>query len=124
MLYGREFEPDRVSTRNRHKRSQSTLGKLTTLRKSTSKTSLIYAAWRWISRQEHRIEFVYPHGFMLRRVNNSGDISWHKGRVFISEVFRFEVLGFEQVDEDFYKVSFRDVEIGEFDAEALCFRLV
>ena len=24
------------------------------------------------------IEFVYPHGFMLRRVNNSGDISWHK----------------------------------------------
>jgi hypothetical protein len=60
------------------------------------------------------IEFVYPHGFMLRRVNNSGDISWHKGRVFISEVFRFEILGFEQVDEDFYKVYFRDVEIGEF----------
>jgi hypothetical protein len=34
------------------------------------------------------IEFVYPHGFVLRRVNNSGDISWHKGRVFVSEVFR------------------------------------
>ena len=33
------------------------------------------------------IEFVYPHGFVLRRVNNGGDISWHKGRVFISEVF-------------------------------------
>src|SRR5271154_4412314 len=70
------------------------------------------------------IEFVYPHGFMLRRVNNSGDISWHKGRVFISEVFRFEVLGLEQVDEDFYKVYFRDVQIGEFDAEALRFRPV
>jgi hypothetical protein len=71
------------------------------------------------------IEFVYPHGFMLRRVNNSGDISWHKGWVFISEVFfRFEILGFEQVDEDFYKVYFRDVEIGEFDAEALRFRPV
>jgi hypothetical protein len=68
------------------------------------------------------VEFVYPHGFMLRRVNNSGDISWHKGRVFISEVFRFELLGFEQVDENFYKVYFRDVEIGEFDAEALRFR--
>ena len=26
--------------------------------------------------------------------------------------FRFEVLGFEQVDEEFYKVYFRDVEIG------------
>jgi hypothetical protein len=60
----------------------------------------------------------------LRRVNNSGDISWHKGRVFISEVFRFEVLGFEQVDEDFYNVYFRDVEIGEFNVEALRFRPV
>ena len=68
------------------------------------------------------IEFVYPNGFILRRVNNSGDISWHKGHVFVSEVFRFEVLGSEQVDEDFYKVCFRDVEIGEFDAEALRFR--
>ena len=44
--------------------------------------------------------------------------------MFISEVFRFEILGFEQVDEDFYKVYFRDVEIGEFDAEALRFRPV
>jgi hypothetical protein len=28
------------------------------------------------------------------------------------------------VEEDFYKVYFRDVEIGEFDAEALRFRPV
>jgi hypothetical protein len=68
------------------------------------------------------MDHVYPRGFELRRVNNSGDISWHKGRVFISEVFRFETLGFEQVEEDTYKVYFRDVEIGEFDAEALRFR--
>jgi len=50
--------------------------------------------------------------------------AWHKDRVFISEVFRFEILGFEQVQEDFYKVYFRDLEIGEFDAEALRFRPV
>ena len=31
------------------------------------------------------------------------------------------ILGFEQVDEDFYKVYFRDVEIDEFDAKALRF---
>ena len=30
--------------------------------------------------------------------------------------------GFEQVQEDFYKVYFRDVEIGEFAAEDLRFR--
>jgi hypothetical protein len=70
------------------------------------------------------IEFVYPKGFLTRRVNNSGDISWHKDRVFISEVFRFEDLGFELVAEDFYKVFSRDIEIGEFDVEALRFRPV
>ena len=66
----------------------------------------------------------YPRGFLTRRVNNSGDISWHKDRVFISEVFRFEDLGFESVAEDFYKVFFSDLEIGEFDVEALRFRPV
>ena len=68
------------------------------------------------------IEFVYPRGFLTRRVNNSGDISWHKRRVFISEVFRFEDLGFELVAENFFKVFFRDIELGEFDVEALRFR--
>jgi hypothetical protein len=47
---------------------------------------------------------------------------WHKDRVFVSEVFGFEELGFEQVQEGFYKVFFRDVEIGKFDVEALRFR--
>ncbi len=69
-------------------------------------------------------EYVYPRGFLTRRVNNSGDISWHKGRVFISEVFRFEDLGMELVAEDFYKVFFWDIEIGEFDVEAMRFRPV
>lgn len=69
-------------------------------------------------------EYVYPNGFITRPGNNSGDISWHKGRVFISEVFRFEELGFEEVEDGFYNVFFREVEIGVFDAEALRFRPV
>jgi hypothetical protein len=68
------------------------------------------------------IEFVYPRGFLTRRVNDSGDISWHKDRVFISEVFRFEDLGFEMIGEDPYRVFFREREIGECDVEALRFR--
>ncbi|MGF7183610.1 hypothetical protein HDF11_005143 [Tunturiibacter psychrotolerans] len=51
-------------------------------------------------------EYTYPKGVLLRRVNNSGDISWHKTRIFISEVFRFEELAFELVTPDFYRVSF------------------
>ena len=54
------------------------------------------------------IEYTYPREFLTRRVNNSGDISWHKGRVFISEVFRFEDLGFEMIGEDVYRVFFRE----------------
>jgi hypothetical protein len=67
-------------------------------------------------------EFTYPKGLLLRRVNNSGDISWHKNRVFISEVLRFEELGFELISPGLYRVFFRNLEIGEFSAEELCFR--
>ena len=67
-------------------------------------------------------EFNYPKGLLLRRVNNSGDISWHKTRIFINEVFRFEELGFEAVTPGFYRVFFRDMEIGELNAEELRFR--
>ena len=67
-------------------------------------------------------EFNYPKGLLLRKVNNSGDISWHKTRIFISEVFRFEELGFESVTPGFYRVFFRDLEIGELNAEELRFR--
>jgi hypothetical protein len=52
----------------------------------------------------------------------SGDIGWHKTRIFISEVFRFEELGFESVTPGFYRVFFRDMEIGELNAEELRFR--
>ena len=48
--------------------------------------------------------FVYPRSFQTRRVNNSGDVSWHKGRVFVSEVFRNEENGLEQMDEDVHRV--------------------
>lgn len=51
------------------------------------------------------VEYVYPNGFMTQRVNNSGDISWHKQRVFISEVFRFEELGFELPRKAFTRFS-------------------
>ncbi len=34
---------------------------------------------------EENLHFISNRTIMLRRVNNSGDISWHKGRVFISE---------------------------------------
>ena len=67
-------------------------------------------------------EFTYPKGLLLRRVNNSGDISGHKNRVFISEVFRFEELASELITPGFYRDFFRDMEIGELNVEELRFR--
>src|ERR1700761_4170250 len=52
--------------------------------------------------------FVYPRSFQTRRVNNSGDISWHKGRVFVSEVLRNKEIGLEQMDEDVHWVFFHN----------------
>jgi transposase InsO family protein len=70
------------------------------------------------------VPFVYPRGFQTRRVNTSGDISWHKDRVFISQVFSFEELGFEEMDEDIFRVYFRETELGELDVTELRFRPV
>ncbi len=66
--------------------------------------------------------FTYPKTFHTRRVNNSGDISWHKGRVFISEVFRNEEIGLEQIDENMYRVCFCNTELGEFNSSEMRFR--
>ncbi len=67
-------------------------------------------------------EFTYPKGLLLRKVNNSGDISWLKTRIFISEVFRFEELALELTTPGFYRVYFRDLEVGELNADELRFR--
>ncbi len=66
--------------------------------------------------------FQYPRSFQTRRVNNSGDISWHKGRVFVSEVLRNEEIGPEQMDEDIHRVFFRNTELGEFNSSEMRFR--
>jgi len=66
--------------------------------------------------------FQYSGSFQTRRVNNSGDISWHKGRVFVSEVFRNEEIGLEQMDEDVHRVFLCNTELGEFNSSEIRFR--
>jgi hypothetical protein len=47
-----------------------------------------------------------------------------KNRLFISEVFRFEEVGFELLTPGFCRAFFRDMEVGELNAEELRFRSV
>ena len=42
--------------------------------------------------------------------------------VFVGEVFRFEEVAFELITPEFYRVFFRDMEIGELNVEELRFR--
>lgn len=65
---------------------------------------------------------MYPAHFETRRVNDAGDISWHKNRVFISEVFRGEEVGLEKIEDNFYQVYFCALQVGEFDVSDLRFR--
>ena len=55
-------------------------------------------------------------------MNNSGDISWHKNRIFVSEVFRNEEIGLERMDEDVHRVFFHTTELGEFNSADMRFR--
>ena len=55
--------------------------------------------------------YVYPSDFHTRRVNDAGDISWAKSRVFISEVFRGEDIGLEKIEDNFYRIYFGSLEV-------------
>ena len=63
----------------------------------------------------------YPDSFQTRRVNDAGDISWHKNRVFISQVFRGEDIALEKIEENLYRVHFCSLEVGTFDVNDMRF---
>jgi hypothetical protein len=66
-------------------------------------------------------EYNYPLGFLKRKVNNSGDMGWKRGRVVLSEVFRREEIALEHMGEGIYRAFYRHLELGEFDSAELKF---
>ncbi len=45
-----------------------------------------------------------------------------QGSCFVSEVFRNEEIGLEQMDEDVHRVFFCNTELGEFNSSEMRFR--
>lgn len=45
-------------------------------------------------------------------------------RLFISQVFSFENLGFEEMNEEIFSFYFREIELGDLDVTELRFRPV
>ena len=63
----------------------------------------------------HLPEPEYPGHFHVRKVRASGQISWAKHEVFVSEVLRGEHLGVEEVAEGLWSVYFYRVLVGRYD---------
>jgi transposase InsO family protein len=61
----------------------------------------------------------YPDGMQVRRVLKHGDFKWKTQRVFLSESLARESVGFEAIDERYYKVYFARFPLGRFDSQKL-----
>lgn len=59
----------------------------------------------------------YPPPYLVRRVEQTGVISWHGRRIFISEVFGGEPLGLLALDERYYRVYFDTLDVGIIDTQ-------
>lgn len=53
-----------------------------------------------------RVSTEFTEGLLVRHVNNSGDLSWHKSRILISEVFPVEQLDSELITPEFHRAFF------------------
>jgi hypothetical protein len=60
-------------------------------------------------------EVEYGKEFLVRAINHSGDMSWHKGRVFISRILSGDRIGLLQIADERYRVLYGPMIIGEFD---------
>jgi len=60
-------------------------------------------------------ELVYAPEFHLRRVSQKGDFRWNCARIFVSEIFRGEVLGLRAFNERYYQLFYGPVALGWVD---------
>lgn len=65
----------------------------------------------------------YPESMQVRKVQKHGEINWRGRCLFISETLWEEQVGFEQIDEQRWKVYFAHVALGTFDEDHESLRL-
>lgn len=57
----------------------------------------------------------YPAHFEIRRVSTCGTVSWRNEAVYLTEVLGGERVGFEEVEDGIWMISFATVAIARFD---------
>jgi len=61
-------------------------------------------------------ELTYPDDYIVRRIQQHGDLAFKDGRVFLSEILAYELVGLKAVDERYYEVMYGFVRIGWLDS--------
>ena len=67
-----------------------------------------------------RVELEYPLHFELRRVHRNGELKVDGNRLYLSGVLAHEVVGLEQVHEDYIEIYFGTVTLGYYDRRRGC----
>jgi hypothetical protein len=57
----------------------------------------------------------YPGHFEVRRCRSAGAIKWQGRQLFVSEVFRGEFLGLEEIDDGLWSLYFGPLLLGRYD---------
>ena len=57
-------------------------------------------------------EPTYPTTFQLRRVRRDGLVNWNRRAFYLAETLADETVGFEEIDNDTWRVYFADVPLG------------
>jgi transposase InsO family protein len=60
-------------------------------------------------------ELEYGEDVVVRRISQQGSLKWHGERTFISEIFAYEWLGLQNLDERYCQVLYGPVAVGFFD---------
>ena len=57
----------------------------------------------------------YGDDVVVRRISQQGSLKWNGERTFVSEIFAYEWLGLQALDERYYEVLYGPVGVGFFD---------
>jgi transposase InsO family protein len=60
-------------------------------------------------------ELKYPAGWIQRRVTASGEVKHQGQRFFLSEVLEGQIVGLEEIDDEYYRLWFGPAELGLLD---------
>ena len=66
------------------------------------------------------VELEYPPHFQVRRVHPNGELNIDGRRIYLSGVLAHELVGLDQVDDDYIEIYFGSITLGCYDRRTGC----